>query len=57
MRRSLIALLCIGFASTALAQTGTSFSTTQPDGVAVFMPVLSSAGTSVVRVFVPDYSI
>jgi signal transduction histidine kinase len=37
-----------------LAQHGTSFSAAHPGGTAVFAPVVSSTGTSVVRVWVPD---
>jgi signal transduction histidine kinase len=38
----------------ALAKTGVSFSASHRGGTAVFVPVGSSAGTSVVRVWVPD---
>jgi signal transduction histidine kinase len=38
----------------ALAETGKSFSASHSGGTAVFLPVLGSTGTSVVRVWVPD---
>jgi signal transduction histidine kinase len=38
----------------ALAKRGNSFSASHSGGTAVFFPVVSSAGTNVVRVWVPD---
>ena len=38
----------------ALAEAGKSFSAAHSGGTAVFLPVLGSTGTSVVRVWVPD---
>lgn len=38
----------------ALAQARTAFTASHSDGVVVYVPVLSGAGTSVVRVSVPD---
>jgi signal transduction histidine kinase len=37
-----------------LARNGRSFSTSEPDGTAIYVPVVRAGGTDVIRSFVPD---